>query len=75
MKESKKAGESYTEMSQLVLPNDTNLLGNLLGGQLMHWIDIVGAWWQAATPIKRWPPCRWTGWISAIPSGRENWFY
>ena len=43
MKESKKAGESYTEMSQLVLPNDTNLLGNLLGGQLMHWIDIVGA--------------------------------
>ncbi len=29
-------------MSELVLPNDTNLLGNLLGGRLMHWIDIVG---------------------------------
>ncbi len=30
-------------MVQVVLPNDTNLLGNLLGGTLMHWIDLVGA--------------------------------
>jgi len=30
-------------MVQLVLPNDTNLLGNLLGGTLMHWIDLAGA--------------------------------
>ena len=30
-------------MTELVLPNDTNRLGNLLGGRLMHWIDIVGA--------------------------------
>ncbi|MBC7765132.1 MAG: acyl-CoA thioesterase [Hyphomonadaceae bacterium] len=30
-------------MTELVLPNDTNLLGNLLGGRLMHWIDISGA--------------------------------
>ena len=30
-------------MTQLVLPNDTNPLGNLLGGQLMHWIDLVAA--------------------------------
>jgi acyl-CoA hydrolase len=29
--------------TQLVLPNDTNQLGNLLGGTLMHWIDIVAA--------------------------------
>ncbi len=29
-------------MNELVLPNDTNLLGNLLGGRLMHWIDIAG---------------------------------
>ena len=35
--------ESQVEMIQLVLPNDTNLLGNLLGGRLMHWIDIAGA--------------------------------
>ncbi|MCL2772069.1 MAG: acyl-CoA thioesterase [Oscillospiraceae bacterium] len=30
-------------MTQLVLPNDTNLLENLLGGRLLHWVDIVGA--------------------------------
>lgn len=35
--------DSATEMVQLVLPNDTNMLGNLLGGTLMHWIDLVGA--------------------------------
>lgn len=35
--------ESQVEMTELVLPNDTNLLGNLLGGRLMHWIDIAGA--------------------------------
>ncbi|TYQ16802.1 UNVERIFIED_CONTAM: acyl-CoA hydrolase [Acetivibrio alkalicellulosi] len=35
--------ESQVEMTELVLPNDTNLLGNLLGGKLMHWIDIAGA--------------------------------
>lgn len=35
--------ESQVEMVELVLPNDTNILGNLLGGRLMHWIDICGA--------------------------------
>jgi acyl-CoA hydrolase len=35
--------ESQVEMIELVLPNDTNMLGNLLGGRLMHWIDIVAA--------------------------------
>ncbi len=34
---------SQIEMSELVLPNDTNQLGNLLGGRLMHWIDIAAA--------------------------------
>lgn len=34
---------SQLEMTELVLPNDTNLLGNLLGGRLMHWVDIAGA--------------------------------
>lgn len=42
MKE-KTCEQSKTIMSELVIPNDTNLLGNLLGGQLMHWIDICGA--------------------------------
>ncbi|MEZ4691405.1 MAG: acyl-CoA thioesterase [Ignavibacteria bacterium] len=34
---------SSVEMIELVLPNDTNILGNLLGGRLMHWIDIAAA--------------------------------
>lgn len=39
----RKASESATEMVQLVLPNDTNPLGNVLGGTVMHWIDVVAA--------------------------------
>ena len=35
--------ESESEMTELILPNDTNTLGNLLGGRLMHFIDLVGA--------------------------------
>lgn len=35
--------ESQVQMIELVLPNDTNVLGNLLGGKLMQWIDIAGA--------------------------------
>jgi acyl-CoA hydrolase len=34
---------SHVYMTELVLPNDTNQLGNLLGGRLMHWIDIAAA--------------------------------
>lgn len=30
-------------MTELILPNDTNTLGNLLGGRLMHFIDLVAA--------------------------------
>jgi acyl-CoA hydrolase len=35
--------ESQSEMTELILPNDTNTLGNLLGGRLMNFIDLVGA--------------------------------
>ena len=35
--------DSEVVMTELVLPNDTNMLGNLLGGRLMHWIDIAAA--------------------------------
>ena len=35
--------DSQSEMSEIVLPNDTNPLGSLLGGRLMHWIDLAGA--------------------------------
>ena len=37
------ASESAAEMLQLVLPNDTNPLGFVLGGTVMHWIDVVAA--------------------------------
>lgn len=39
----KSVQDSMVEMTELVLPNDANILGNLLGGRLMHWIDIAGA--------------------------------
>lgn len=35
--------DSIVTMTELVLPQHTNQLGNLLGGQLMHWIDICAA--------------------------------
>lgn len=39
--ESKKASESFAIMNELVLPNDTNVFGNLMGGRLMYWMDIA----------------------------------
>ncbi len=43
MTSGKKISESIIIMTELVLPNHTNQLGKLLGGQLMHWIDICAA--------------------------------
>lgn len=39
----KPVSASHTIMSELVLPNDTNGLGNLMGGRLLHWMDICAA--------------------------------
>ncbi len=39
----KKPSESETEMVQVVLPNDANPLGYILGGTVMHLIDMAGA--------------------------------
>jgi acyl-CoA hydrolase len=39
----KRSSESATEMVQVVLPNDANPLGYILGGTVMHLIDIAGA--------------------------------
>lgn len=39
----KKAVESLIVMTELVLPNDTNTFGNLMGGRLMYWMDIAAA--------------------------------
>jgi acyl-CoA hydrolase len=36
----KKAIETYAQTTRIVLPNDTNTLGNLMGGQLLSWMDI-----------------------------------
>ena len=43
MKKSKFARESYTTMTEMVLPNDTNTLNNLMGGRMLHWIDVARA--------------------------------
>lgn len=39
----KKPSDSLIIMTELVLPNDTNLYGNLMGGRLMYWMDIAAA--------------------------------
>lgn len=41
--EGKPASVSRVEMTELVLPNDTNTQGNILGGRVMHLIDIAAA--------------------------------
>jgi len=35
--------DSRTVQTEIVLPNDTNNLNNLMGGRLLHWMDIVAA--------------------------------
>jgi acyl-CoA hydrolase len=42
-KKQKSPSESLVTMTELVLPNDTNTLNNLMGGKLLHWMDIVSA--------------------------------
>jgi acyl-CoA hydrolase len=42
-KNAKAAIESRTTLTELVLPNDTNPLNNLMGGRLLHWMDIATA--------------------------------
>ena len=39
----KKVSASHTVMTEMVMPNDTNPMGNLMGGYLMRWMDIVCA--------------------------------
>jgi acyl-CoA hydrolase len=39
----KRPQESFATMTEMVLPNDTNTLGNLMGGRLLHLMDIVSA--------------------------------
>jgi acyl-CoA hydrolase len=39
----KKVADSKTVMTELIMPNDTNPMGNLMGGYMMRWMDIVAA--------------------------------
>ena len=41
--EIKKPADSLTMMTEIVLPNDTNVFGTLMGGRLMYWMDIAAA--------------------------------
>lgn len=43
MTESKTVTESISEYTELALPNDANILGNVLGGKVMHLVDVAGA--------------------------------
>lgn len=43
MSNHKTPSDSFTVMNELVLPNDTNTLNNLMGGRLLHWMDIASA--------------------------------
>src|SRR5579884_1603047 len=43
MTEAKAVRESISEYSELALPDDANVLGNVLGGKVMHLVDLAGA--------------------------------
>jgi acyl-CoA hydrolase len=43
MTDSARLMDSYTEMTEMLLPNDTNNLGRALGGAVLHWMDICAA--------------------------------
>lgn len=43
MMKGKPAKDSEAYSTEIVLPNDTNTLGNLMGGRLLHWMDIIAA--------------------------------
>lgn len=41
--EGRRVSDTATVMNEIVLPNDTNTFGNLMGGRLMYWMDIAAA--------------------------------
>ncbi|WP_420824569.1 acyl-CoA thioesterase [Sulfobacillus harzensis] len=43
MAQGKTVAESRTEMTELVLPGDSNQLGNIFGGRIMYWVDMAAA--------------------------------
>jgi len=54
MTEQRSVSASKVEMTEIVFPNDANPHGNVMGGRVMHWIDIcaaVSAGRHARTPV------------------------
>lgn len=52
--ETRPVSASRVEMTEIVMPNDANPLGNVMGGRIMHWVDIcaaVAAGRHARTPV------------------------
>lgn len=52
--ESRPVSASRVEMTEIVMPNDANPLGNVMGGRVMHWVDVcaaVAAGRHARTPV------------------------
>ena len=52
--EGRSVASSRVEMTEIVMPNDANPLGNVMGGRIMHWADIcaaVAAGRHARTPV------------------------
>jgi len=43
LKQGRRASDSATEMTQMVLPHEANVHGSVLGGTVMHWIDLTAA--------------------------------
>jgi hypothetical protein len=50
----KRVDVSRSEMVEAVLPNDANTVGTMLGGRVMHLIDIAARWPLTAIPIATW---------------------
>jgi acyl-CoA hydrolase len=51
---SRPVSDSFVEMTEIVFPNDANPLGKLMGGRVMHWVDIaaaISAGRHARTPV------------------------
>jgi len=43
MTKTKSPNQTLAVSTEIVLPNDTNTLGNLMGGRLLHWVDVIAA--------------------------------
>ncbi len=59
----RKVSESQSERSEIVFPADSNAIGNLFGGRLMQYIDLVGAMAAIAACAGVYGDGRWITWI------------